>query len=100
MTGLPTFKEETGGTSGLYAWNDTVLTINVDGLDPGVYNWTIIVSYETGVSNRDTIIVIVVAQSSQTGSSGSEAGTAEDVILLILGMITLSLSRRFSQKKS
>ncbi len=40
-------------------WDGSPITIDIDGLDVGVYNYTLIVYDESGNSNTDTVIVTV-----------------------------------------
>ncbi len=70
------------------SWNTTELTISIDDLSPGVYNFTIIICYETGLSSRDRIIVTIVDKDSKN------SGSNFDTILLISAFSMVILTRK------
>jgi len=79
----------------LFRRSEILIGINVNGLDPGIYNYTILVSYETGNSNSETIIITVVP----SGSNSSGVGMMMEIILLMSSMMIFSMTRRLGVRR-
>ncbi|MCF2137737.1 MAG: TcfC E-set like domain-containing protein [Candidatus Thorarchaeota archaeon] len=56
-------------------WAGGLITINIDGLSVGSYNYTIEIHDKAGNTNRDTVIVTVVAQGSTTTTTTTTTTT-------------------------
>ena len=73
-------------------WDGSAITIDVDGLSPGVYNFTIVVYDLGGNSVTDTVIVtvneVVTTPTTPTTPTTTPTGGAElppEIMLLIVG---------------
>lgn len=60
-------------------WNGSAISINVDGLEAGIYNFTLVVSDASGISNSDTVMVTVKTKKSEDSPGFS-------VLILLLGL--------------
>jgi len=61
------------------AWNGSQFTVDVDGLSPGVYNYTLVVTDFGGNSVTDTVLVTVLEATTTTATT--EPG---DIMLILV----------------
>jgi hypothetical protein len=69
-------------------WNGSNLAVNLDGLSPGVYNFTIVLYDSSGNSASDSVIVTVTQPETTPTSPTTPTGTSEpiDPMLLVAGI--------------
>ncbi|MHA1927443.1 MAG: DUF7948 domain-containing protein [Candidatus Thorarchaeota archaeon] len=68
------FRNGTSIDSG--SWSGSVITIDVDGLSTGTYNYTIVVTDSSGNTASDTVTVIVTALTSTTTETSTTSTSA------------------------
>lgn len=68
-------------------WNGSTITINVDGLSAGIYNYTLVVLDSSGNMASDNVMVVVLAVPSTTTSTTTDTTTLpSNNIMLIIGL--------------
>jgi hypothetical protein len=86
-------------------WNGSNLAVNLDGLSPGVYNFTIVLYDSSGNSASDSVIVTVTQPETTPTSPTTPTGTSEpiDPMLLVAGiagvLVLLFVMMVFIKKK-
>jgi hypothetical protein len=89
----------------LASWNGSSITVDVDGLSVGVYNYTIVVYNTSGNWASDTVLVIVLSQATTTTTTTTNttttSGDMTGLIIVFLGaggigvvIVVLILMRR------
>ncbi|MFQ5981086.1 MAG: hypothetical protein ACE5OZ_23340 [Candidatus Heimdallarchaeota archaeon] len=79
------------------SWDGSTISINVDGLSAGTYNYTLMVVDEAGNFNSDTIIVIVAeaapisSEPSESKAPSSIISKSEDGAGFTIGVLLLSV---------
>ncbi len=68
------------------SWNGSPISISVDGLSAGVYNYTLVVSDIFGNQATDTVFVIVTAQTTTTTTEPPD-GSLTTLFVVFLGII-------------
>lgn len=76
-------------------WDGKSISINVDGLEVGVYNYTIVVFDGSGNSVGDTVIVIVTESSSSETSTEVTPGLT--LLVCIVMVFTFSMLKKFGK---
>ncbi|TFF92309.1 hypothetical protein EU546_07675, partial [Candidatus Thorarchaeota archaeon] len=75
------------------SWNGSPISISVEGLSAGAYNYTIVVSDIFGNQGRDTVFVIVIAQASNTTTTTQPPHRPlADLFVLFLGIIAIEIA--------
>ncbi len=74
-------------------WTDGNIIYDIDGLSPGIYNYTLVVFDESGNSNSDTVIVTVnpTQESSSETSTSSKSTTSDKPSDAISGFTTIMI---------
>jgi parallel beta-helix repeat protein len=66
-------------------WDESSITVEVDGLSVGVYNYTIVVYDTSGNWASDTVLIIVLSQTTTTSTTITN-GDVTSLVILFLGV--------------
>jgi len=77
------------------------ISIDIDGLSVGVYNYTIVVFDKPGNSIADTVIVTVASKSNETTTlTSTNDSSGFTAILFLITIISLVIVQRIRKRRS
>lgn len=88
------YKDGTVVTGSSGAWDGMGLTITVDGLAIGTYNYTCVVTDTNDRTASDTVIVTVVEEAAESSEDGDSPGLTAPIVLLAMIPVAIVAIRR------